>query len=1139
MKKILSLAMIFLIAFSMFSMFAPQVKAEGSLNSNEAPDDYTPVVTEERLGNSEVLVIEDIIPWYRGYWPCDADAVPAALDTLGKTYDLIHSDKLATTDLTAYKIIILASTQGRSTYVSIDANIEKINAFVTGGGVYICHACDYGWGYPYEWSDWSGLQIMPGGVTHVTQYPSMYIHIVNPASPIVTGLDDAYFAGWGYATHGYFTSVPPDADVVMVTETYLGSRVPDPNKPTYIVYSYGSGKVLATMQTIEWGWGGVYYWVGGFRKEFLLNEISYAQTLVVPVAPKILPVPYYYQGATNWCLPTSMSMIFKYYGQNIHSWDIAKDWGWRRDVAWWEFWETWDMMAWNVKGYFEAHGLAAEYTWHDPLSPINFETIKAWIDTKGPVLFSLIWPINHAVVVVGYTAAETVYVNDPSGTLLEEIFPLGELPDQPYTAIELSWSDIPIPWLSWAMVVEGTPSPPSGTIDIHDYGVRFWHRNRQWPPGVYSWLYGLDKGLIWEHSDDHPLALNSRDQFQFFQYIVNHMEDSQTYVLEIDFASERAPLTPVSGKGMWIWHLSWIENGDVSKIIGKVKSAGIKWVAIKTADGENFWTGKDELTSLLVGKFHSAGIRVFGCHYVYGNNAIEEAAVSNKILDIEGIDGLIIDAETEYEGKQDAAKEYLNSIRQNHPESFIAYTTFGNPRAHTSFPYLEFGKYCDVAMPQVYWIDWGITPADAVNRMNEQWNELYSKWERNGKGDSIKPIIPMGQSSDETGTIPAKKGEITEFCNAVHESGYEGVIIFRYGTMQEEHWGEYAKCLLPLCLTVSVEGRHYKSNIMDPVSLRDLLKYPGKYTVTLRLWNEDCTEEYDEVVFPSIKYSLLIEFYLASVANLYVTDPRGLHVGVDPSTGQVVNEIPGAIYTGQGSEPQVVAIPDPLDGNYVVLLIGTATGTYSVTTELILAEETITQTYTGDIIEGKFLEYLATVSETDVATTSPVPAIVVDKAFKPNEVSLRRKGSVMSWTYINNTGYLSLSEITFNDTILDGWTTKDLDRTISVTLFIDGAKYQIPYDELDYVAIEDGRYIVYINFTAGVGLYQFNATSGMEEYRMTIYAFEPGWVLEIKYPMFPPTNLLTGDYEATVSVTVVSPEGITVTVDDTATLRVK
>lgn len=116
---------------------------------------------------------------------------------------------------------------------------------------------------------------------------------------------------------------------------------------------------------------------------------------------------------------------------------------------------------------------------------------------------------------------------------------------------------------------------------------------------------------------------------------------------------------------------------------------------------------------------------------------------------------------------------------------------------------------------------------------------------------------------------------------------------------------------------------------------------------------------------------------------------------------------------------------------------------------------------------------------------------------------------------------------------------KDFDHTISATLFIDGVKYQVPYNELDRVAIEDGKYSVYINFTDGVDLYQFNATSGMREYRMTIYTFEPAWVLEIKYPMFPPKGLQAGDYNATVSVTITSPQDISIKVEDAATLHVK
>jgi hypothetical protein len=265
MRKISAIVVIFLVTFSTFPILTLNAKANNQPISTSAPVGYVPIVPCEKNGSATALLIEDVLPW-----SYDSDVM--ALRQLSISYDLKHSSSLSSVNLDEYKFIILASDQPTSTYINVASNIAKISSYVSGGGVYIVHACDWGWSN----GDWSGLQIMPGGVTHVTRYPTMYIHITDPKSPIVAGLDDAYFAGWGYSAHGYFTDVPKGADTVMVTETSLGSGVPDLNKPTYITYNYGSGKVLATMQTIEWGWSGVYNWVAGYRKEFLPNELKYA-----------------------------------------------------------------------------------------------------------------------------------------------------------------------------------------------------------------------------------------------------------------------------------------------------------------------------------------------------------------------------------------------------------------------------------------------------------------------------------------------------------------------------------------------------------------------------------------------------------------------------------------------------------------------------------------------------------------------------------------------------------------------------------------------------------------------------------------------------------------------------------------------
>jgi len=520
MKKALALLTVALIVVSMFSMLAPKGIAEGSVNSNTTPGNYTPIVPEERFGSAEVLVIEDIIPWYTGSWPCDTDAVPAALNTLGKTYDLIHSDHLAITDLTAYKIVILASTQDRSTYVNIDAHIDKINAFVSGGGIYVCHACDYGWGYPGAWSDWSGLQIMPEGVTHVAGYYTMYIHITNLLSPIVAGLNDAYFAGWGYSAHGYFTNVPAGADTVMVTYSDL---------PTYIVYSYGSGKVLATMQTVEWGWGGVYGWVGGFRKEFLLNEISYAQTLAAEVH---LPVPFESQGNAYWCSVASTCMVLRYYGKNVHIWDISND------IAY--------------GGYF---GPAMVELYINLKYPSEFETevVRCWDVTDEtraeiesnliqdyPIILDLWLPLGHMVVVVGFNSTG-FFINDPSGALFES---LGK-PSQAYDIHRyVSWEElkpkITDGFLGMTkgtfLVVKETASPIEATL---------WTRNGDLLHPDWSWIrtyHGLDnsrgvaidyglplQGMFWRMIGLHQNSWDTEDTLTYTYAVFNHKDKVSSF----------------------------------------------------------------------------------------------------------------------------------------------------------------------------------------------------------------------------------------------------------------------------------------------------------------------------------------------------------------------------------------------------------------------------------------------------------------------------------------------------------------------------------------------------------------------------------------------------------------------------------
>ena len=100
--------------------------------------------------------------------------------------------------------------------------------------------------------------------------------------------------------------------------------------------------------------------------------------------------------------------------------------------------------------------------------------------------------------------------------------------------------------------------------------------------------------------------------------------------------------------------------------------------------------------------------------------------------------------------------------------------------------------------------------------------------------------------------------------------------------------------------------------------------------------------------------------FLGSSANLYITDPQGRHTGVDPATGQIVEEIPNVLYySGPDEEIEYVVIQD-LEGTWDLQVIGTETGTYTLATEVVDQENPATDYVAGTTGPGQITEYQIT-----------------------------------------------------------------------------------------------------------------------------------------------------------------------------------
>lgn len=67
-----------------------------------------------------------------------------------------------------------------------------------------------------------------------------------------------------------------------------------------------------------------------------------------------------------------------------------------------------------------------------------------------------------------------------------------------------------------------------------------------------------------------------------------------------------------------------------------------------------------------------------------------------------------------------------------------------------------------------------------------------------------------------------------------------------------------------------------------------------------------------------------------SPVDFQITSPSGKRVGKDFDTGKILNEIPGAYYTGFNTDNEFLTIPNPEDGEYKVVTQGTGTGGYRI-----------------------------------------------------------------------------------------------------------------------------------------------------------------------------------------------------------------
>ena len=186
------------------------------------------------------------------------------------------------------------------------------------------------------------------------------------------------------------------------------------------------------------------------------------------------------------------------------------------------------------------------------------------------------------------------------------------------------------------------------------------------------------------------------------------------------------------GDAMWIWLLRRSSGGNVNRIAARARRHGLELVIMKGADGV---TPYRQLSARLVRALHARGLRVCGYQFVFGRRPITEARVGARLART-GMDCLMVDAETAYEGRYVAAQTYLRHLRRRlGPDYPVGLTSFPYVHYHPAFPYSVFlgpgGAQFNV--PQMYWRAIG-TSVNRIFPVTYRHNRVYGR-----------PIFPLGQ----------------------------------------------------------------------------------------------------------------------------------------------------------------------------------------------------------------------------------------------------------------------------------------------------------------------------------------------------------------------------------------------------------
>lgn len=246
-------------------------------------------------GDEQVAVLQSNVPWFA---PADLNPLGAnvhELEAADTAYCIISPSQLESFDLSRFVEIVISAAQSQTFYDSLFPGgvvHPALSDWVASGGLLKANLTDCASG-PGSAGTWATQQCnataatsyeFVGGVKHVSNFedrnslgsrrhPILTAEVDCPSGycgPLINVGPQEDLNGWNYASHGYFIDLPEFTTVLIGQPDVAGNLL---EEPVAIDYPYGEGRVIASLTTAEWRYGGNF---SGFEnRKLLANLLAY------------------------------------------------------------------------------------------------------------------------------------------------------------------------------------------------------------------------------------------------------------------------------------------------------------------------------------------------------------------------------------------------------------------------------------------------------------------------------------------------------------------------------------------------------------------------------------------------------------------------------------------------------------------------------------------------------------------------------------------------------------------------------------------------------------------------------------------------------------------------------------------------